>query len=109
MAGADAVVSINMIHISPWAATQGLLAGAARLLPSGGVLFLYGPFMRGGVHTAESNQRFDERLRGEDPRWGVRNLEDVQAVAVAAGFDAPEIVVMPANNLAVVFRLRGEE
>jgi SAM-dependent methyltransferase len=103
---ADAIVNINMIHIAPWSAALALFRGAARVLPPGGVLFLYGPFMRGGVHTAESNQRFDERLRGEDPRWGVRNLEDVQAAAAAEGFGAPEIVAMPANNLSLVFRRR---
>ncbi len=101
---ADAILNINMIHIAPWPATEALFRGAARLLPAAGVLFLYGPFKRDGQHTAESNQRFDERLRGEDPRWGVRDLGDVQAVAAAAGFQPPEIVPMPANNLSLVFR-----
>jgi SAM-dependent methyltransferase len=101
---ADAILNINMIHIAPWPAAVALFQGAARVLPTGGVLFLYGPFKRGGVHTAESNQRFDERLRGEDPRWGVRDLDDVQAVAEEAGFEVAEIVAMPANNLSVVFR-----
>lgn len=101
---ADAIVNINMIHIAPWSATEALFRGAARLLAPRGVLFLYGPFKRDGQHTAESNQRFDERLRGEDPRWGVRDLGDVQAVATAAGFLPPEIVPMPANNLSVVFQ-----
>ena len=68
------------------------------------MLYLYGPFKRDGQHTSESNQRFDERLRAEDPRWGVRDLEDVAALAREAGFGAPEIVEMPANNLSVVFR-----
>ena len=104
VARADAIVNINMIHIAPWPAAVALFQGAARVLPAGGVLFLYGPFMRGGVHTAESNQRFDERLRGEDPRWGVRNLEDVAAVAAEEGFGGPEIVAMPANNLSLIFR-----
>ena len=101
---ADAILNINMIHIAPWPATTALFQGAARLLPPSGVLFLYGPFKRDGQHTAESNQRFDERLRGEDPRWGVRDLGDVQAVAVSAGFHPPEIIPMPANNLSLVFR-----
>jgi SAM-dependent methyltransferase len=100
----DAILNINMIHIAPWSATEALFRGAARLLPPGGVLFLYGPFKRDGQHTAESNQRFDERLRGDDPRWGVRDLGDVEAVAAAVGFPAPEIIPMPANNLSVVFR-----
>jgi len=104
---ADAILNINMIHIAPWSAAVALFQGAARVLPAGGVLFMYGPFKRGGVHTAESNQRFDQRLRGEDPRWGVRDLEAVQAVAAEAGFEPPEIVAMPANNLSLVFRRRG--
>jgi SAM-dependent methyltransferase len=100
----DAIVNINMIHIAPWSATAALFRGAARLLAPGGVLFLYGPFQRDGRHTAESNQRFDARLRGDDPRWGVRDLGEVEAVATAAGFPPPEIIAMPANNLSVVFR-----
>lgn len=104
VAAADAIVTINMLHIAPWSAAEALFRGAARLLPAGGVLFLYGPFKRGGQHTAESNQRFDERLRSDDPRWGVRDLDDVQALAASAGFDAAEIVSMPANNLSLVFR-----
>jgi hypothetical protein len=98
-----------MIHIAPWSAAKALFRGAARLLPRAGVLFLYGPFTRGGRHTAESNQRFDDRLRAEDPRWGVRDLDDVQALASAAGFDAAEIVAMPANNLSLVFRSSAPE
>jgi len=101
---ADAVVNINMLHIAPWSAAEALFRGAARRLPAGGVLFLYGPFKRGGQHTAESNQRFDERLRGDDSRWGVRDLDDVAALAASAGFGAPQIVPMPANNLSLVFR-----
>ena len=93
-----------MIHIAPWRATEGLFAGAARLLGSGGVLFLYGPYRRGGVHTAPSNAAFDADLRARDPQWGVRDLEDVAALGAAAGLGAPEIVPMPANNLSVVFR-----
>jgi SAM-dependent methyltransferase len=104
VAHADAILSINMIHIAPWSAAVALFQGAARLLPPTGVLFLYGPFKRGGVHTAESNQRFDERLRGDDPRWGVRDLDDVQALASSVGFAAAEVVAMPANNLSLVFR-----
>jgi len=100
----DAILNINMSHIAPWSATAALCRGAGRLLAPGGVLFLYGPFKRDGQHTAESNQRFDERLRGDDPRWGVRDLDDVEAVATAAGFALPEIIAMPANNLSVVFR-----
>jgi SAM-dependent methyltransferase len=102
---ADAILNINMIHIAPWSAAEALFRGAARVLPSAGLLYLYGPFKRGGRHTAESNQRFDERLRGEDPRWGVRDVDDVAALAAAAGFEPPQIVEMPANNLSLVFRV----
>jgi len=104
---ADAILNINMIHIAPWSAAEALFHGAAQRLPAGGVLYLYGPFKRGGVHTAESNQRFDERLRAEDPRWGVRDLDDVTALATSAGFGAPDVVPMPANNLSLVFRPAG--
>ena len=103
---ADAIVNINMVHIAPWSAAEALVQGAARRLPASGVLFLYGPFKRGGQHT-ESNQRFDERLRGEDPRWGVRDVDDLQTLASSAGFAAPEIVPMPANNFSLVFRRNG--
>ncbi len=104
IAHCDAILNINMLHIAPWSAAEALFRGAARLLPPAGVLFVYGPFKREGRHTAESNARFDDRLRGEDPRWGVRDLDDVQALAAAAGFDAPEVIPMPANNLSLVFR-----
>lgn len=100
---ADAILNINMIHIAPWSAAEALFRGAARVLSPSGVLYLYGPFKRGGRHTAESNQRFDERLRGEDPRWGVRDVDDVVALATATGFEGPQIVEMPANNLSLVF------
>lgn len=106
--GVDAILNINMIHISPWSAAEALFRGAGLLLPPNGVLFLYGPYKRGGQHTAESNQRFDERLRAEDPRWGVRNLEDVVASAGQAGFVSPEVVEMPANNLSLVFHKRRD-
>jgi cyclopropane fatty-acyl-phospholipid synthase-like methyltransferase len=104
VAHADAILNINMIHIAPWTAAEALFHGAARLLPADGVLFLYGPFKREGRHTAESNARFDERLRGEDVRWGVRDLGDVQTLAAASGFGVPEVIAMPANNLSLVFR-----
>ena len=102
--GADAIININMIHIAPWSAAEALFRGTARLLPPSGVLFLYGPFKRDGQHTAESNQRFDERLRGDDPRWGVRDLGDVEALAARTGFRPAEVVAMPANNLSLVYR-----
>jgi SAM-dependent methyltransferase len=101
---ADAVLSINMIHIAPWEAALGLLAGAARVLPQSGMLYLYGPFRRDGGHTAPSNDRFDQDLRGRNPAWGVRDLETVAATAASLGFSPPKVVQMPANNLSVVFR-----
>ena len=101
---ADAVVCVNMIHIAPWEAAVGLIAGAARLLPPKGVLYLYGPYRRDGWPTAPSNEAFDRELRQRNPAWGVRDLEAVTALAGAQGFTAPEVVEMPANNLSVVFR-----
>ena len=104
---ADAIVSINMIHIAPWAAAAGLMAGAARLLPAGGVLYLYGPFMEDGRHTAQSNATFDASLRARDPEWGVRDMADVRNLAEHSGFDFVERIAMPANNLSLVFRRRA--
>ncbi|BCG00064.1 SAM-dependent methyltransferase [Paraburkholderia sp. PGU19] len=103
---AAAIVCINMIHISPWASAQALIGGAGRLLGPGGVLFLYGPYRRGGAHTAPTNAAFDEQLQRRNPAWGVRNMEDVMAMADAAGFDADEPIEMPANNFSLVFRKR---
>jgi hypothetical protein len=105
--GADAVICINVIHISPWEATLGLMRGAGEILPPGGVLVTYGPYKRGGRHTAPSNEAFDASLRARDSRWGVRHLEDVTSVAKAAGLELEEVVEMPANNLTVVFRRRN--
>ena len=107
VARADAVLAINMIHIAPWAAAVGLVRGSARILPPGGLLYLYGPFRRGGRHTAPSNAAFDESLRRQDPHWGVRDLEAVAALAADAGLTGPEIVGMPANNISVLLRGRG--
>jgi SAM-dependent methyltransferase len=104
---ADAVTCINMIHIAPWEATLGLVAGAARIIPPGGLLFLYGPYKRAGQHTAPSNADFDASLRERDARWGVRDLETVAAEATAMGFAAPMVEAMPANNLSLIFRRLG--
>jgi hypothetical protein len=93
-----------MVHISPWAATAGLMRGAGRLLDSGAPFFLYGPFRRAGVETAPSNEAFDASLRARDPEWGLRNLEDVVAAAETNGLRLDRVVEMPANNLSVVFR-----
>jgi SAM-dependent methyltransferase len=101
---ADAVLCINMIHIAPWEATAALIRGAARVLLRDGNLFLYGPFKQGGQHTAPSNAEFDSSLRAQDVRWGVRDLEAVAEIASAAGFAAPVVEAMPANNLSVISR-----
>lgn len=101
---ADAILCINMVHISPWSATLGLLRGAARLLAAGSPLVLYGPYRRAGVQAAPSNEAFDESLKARNPEWGLRVLEDVQAEAEEAGFRLERIAEMPANNLTLVFR-----
>ena len=93
-----------MIHISPWQATLGLIKGAAALLPPASALYLYGPYKRKGFATASSNQAFDWGLRDRNPKWGLRDLEAVAAIAQSVGFSAPVITEMPANNLSVVFR-----
>jgi SAM-dependent methyltransferase len=100
---AQAVLCINMIHISPWAATLGLLAGAAAALPPGGLLYLYGPYRQAGLTFADSNAAFDASLRARNPAWGIRDLEAVTAAAAAQGFGPPAVTPMPANNLSVLF------
>jgi SAM-dependent methyltransferase len=99
-----AIVNINMIHISPWSACLGLMAGAGRLLPPGGILYLYGPFKQGSEHTSPNNMAFDEALRAQDPDWGVRDLNDVIAAASKQHLTMLETYQMPANNLSVVFQ-----
>lgn len=106
LARADAIVAINMIHIAPWAATEGLMAGAGRILLPGGILYLYGPYKEKGQHTAPSNALFDADLTARNAEWGVRNLDDVRALASQHKFDFVERASMPANNLSVVFRKR---
>ena len=106
VARADAILCINMIHISPWSATEGLLAGAARILPSGGLLALYGPYRRRDQKMQPGNQAFDADLRQRDPAWGLRVLEDVADLAATHGFDAPAIVPMPADNLTLLLHRR---
>jgi SAM-dependent methyltransferase len=103
---ADAVLCINMVHISPWGATQGLMRGAARLLAPGAPLVLYGPYRRAGVATAASNEAFDASLRSRNPEWGLRDLDTVTAEAAARGLDLHRVHEMPANNLIVVLRRR---
>lgn len=103
---ADAVLCVNMIHISPWECTEALMRGAARVLGAGAPLVLYGPYKRGERPLEPGNVAFDERLRSEDPRWGLRELDDVTACADANGFSLERVVEMPANNLSVIFRKR---
>jgi hypothetical protein len=88
------------------AATQGLFAGAARVLSPGGLLFLYGPFREANVHTSAGNAAFDADLRAQNSSWGIRDLADIAVLARQHGFEAPERIAMPANNLSVVFRRR---
>lgn len=99
----DAIFCANMIHIAPWAATLGLLDGAARHLKSAGKLCLYGPYKREGAHTAPSNAAFDQSLRSQNPEWGIRDLEKVTEEAAGRGLQASDVVEMPSNNLTVIF------
>jgi SAM-dependent methyltransferase len=101
---ADAILCVNMVHISPWSATLGLLSGAGRVLPAGAPLILYGPYRRAGVATAPSNEAFDESLRSRNPDWGLRALEDVVGEAEANGLRFERVVEMPANNVTAVLR-----
>lgn len=103
---AQAVLCINMVHISPWAATVGLLAGAGRVLERGAPLYLYGPYRQEGVETVPSNEEFDRSLKSRNPEWGLRRLEDVAAEADRHGLALDALVPMPANNLSVVLRRR---
>ena len=103
---ADAIYCANMIHIAPWEACEGLIAGAGQLLDPGSMLHLYGPFRRDGRHTAPSNEAFDASLRARDPRWGIRDLELVVDLAANAGLETAGAVEMPANNLFVSFARR---
>ena len=99
-----AIFCANVIHIAPWRVAEGLFAGAARYLREDGALFLYGPFKRGGKHTAISNAVFDTSLRERDAEWGVRDVGDVEKLAASTGLALREIVPMPANNLILEFR-----
>lgn len=104
ISGVAAILCINMVHISPWEATEALMSEAGRLLPSGGLLYLYGPYHQAGVPTAPSNIAFDADLRQRNPQWGVRNLEAVAEIAETSGLTLADIIAMPANNLSVLFR-----
>jgi hypothetical protein len=104
-----AILCINLIHIAPWAAALGLLRGAGAALGAGRLLYLYGPYRRGGEHTSASNEAFDRSLRAQNPGWGVRDLEAVSEAADGAGFALEEIVRMPANNLSLILRRRAAD
>jgi hypothetical protein len=97
-----AIVCINVLHVTPWAVAEGLLAGAGRHLARHGRLFVYGPFTRHGVHTAPTNAAFDASLRAADPAWGVRDVGSIETAARARGLRLLEIADMPANNLTLV-------
>jgi SAM-dependent methyltransferase len=101
---ADAVLSINMVHISPWASSLGLLEGASRLLRAGGPLILYGPWLGDRIETAPSNLAFDADLKRRDPEWGLRNVEIFAAEAQARGLELVDQRAMPANNRMLLFR-----
>lgn len=101
---ADAIICINMVHISPWSASLGLFHQAREILPPGGVLYLYGAYLREGIATAPSNIAFDGWLRGHNPEWGLRDLAAIAEVARENAFSAPEVIEMPSNNLSVIFR-----
>jgi hypothetical protein len=103
---ADAVLSINMVHISPWASALGLLNGAARLLGSGGPLILYGPWLKDDIETVPSNLTFDQDLRSRDPDWGLRRVEEFAVEAEVRGFELAQTMPMPANNLMLLLRRR---
>ena len=98
------VICINMIHISPWNCCESLIKEASQILGDSAPLILYGPYKRNGLHTSESNARFDESLRKQDPSWGVRELEDVEQLGLSAGLSLNNIIEMPANNLSLIFR-----
>ena len=101
---ADAVLSINMVHISPWSSALGLLDGARRLLPPGGPLIMYGPWLKDDIETAPSNLDFDANLRGRNPEWGLRRVEEFSEEAGARQLRLEATHVMPANNLMLLFR-----
>ncbi len=103
---ADAVVCINMIHISPWAATLALFEGARRLMPNAGIVMTYGPYSIDGDCLAESNVAFDQSLRARNSSWGIRDVAQLEEVAGEWGFKLAETLRMPANNLTLIFQRR---
>lgn len=100
----DAMLCINMIHIAPFEAAKGVMRGARRILKPGGIVFFYGPFKRGGEHTAPSNEAFDQSLKSRDAAWGIRDLEELETLAGASGLSLESLTEMPANNMSLIFR-----
>ena len=100
------VYSMNVIHIAPFAVAEGIVAGAGKALAPGGLLIFYGPFREGGEHTGEGNRIFDERLRADNPDWGVRDVEEISALGHRAGLDPAALIEMPANNRLLIFTRR---
>lgn len=101
---ADAIVCVNMVHISPWESAIALFANAGRILASGSLLYLYGPYRFDGAFTSESNAEFDRSLRSRDERWGVRDIRDLETLATSVGLTLHDAIAMPANNHSLIFR-----
>ena len=104
----DAVISANMIHIAPWQASVGLFRGAADLVGPDGLVFFYGPFIVDGAYTSPGNEAFDRSLRGQNPDWGLRSLDEMRELAREFEFDLARTIDRPVHNLAVVFRRRAK-
>ncbi len=100
----NALLAINMVHITPWAVTVGLLRGAGELLVRDGLLYLYGPYRRDGAHTAQSNVKFDEWLKGQNEEWGVLDMGEVERQAEVNALHLDKVIDMPANNFSLIFR-----
>ena len=103
----DLIFSCNVIHIAPWAVVKGILAGSGRYLSKDGSLLFYGPFRRGGEHTADSNRAFDESLKARNPQWGIRDLDELAALGTSRGLRLADVADMPSNNLTVRFKRNG--
>ena len=98
------IVCINMIHISPWTSTKALFEESKSFLDQNNFLMLYGPFLRKKIQTCESNLNFDQALKSRNPLWGLRELEEVNNLALENGFEQEKVIEMPANNLSVIYR-----
>ena len=101
------IISLNMVHISPITAAEGLFRGAGQYLGAAGKLFLYGPFKKDGEHTAPSNAEFDSWLRNNDPAWGVRDVGEVERIAAQHGLELERAAPMPANNFTLIFKRKS--